>query len=208
MSVCKERAWETLKKLSFERVAGTEEEKRAAEMILEEMQKAGVDACIEEFEIDMPEITEVSFAVTKPEYKEYHCIGIGKSGTTPDEGITAPFAYIENALEAYLIVSELWRLTYKIGHLSLKGKYKSAIKAFALSLFAPTTILSGLKKSCTAKPSLKNSGNEITSNSALGFVFLIRFSTISPVLTGTVDFIATTVYPLKYLASSSDACLI
>ena len=42
MSVCKERAWETLKKLSFERVAGTEEEKRAAEMILEEMQKAGV----------------------------------------------------------------------------------------------------------------------------------------------------------------------
>lgn len=102
MSVCKKRAWETLTKLSFERIAGTEEEKRAAEMILEEMQKAGVDACIEEFEIDMPEITEVKFAVTKPEYKEYHCIGIGKSGTTPDEGITAPFAYIENALDANL----------------------------------------------------------------------------------------------------------
>ena len=102
MSVCKKRAWETLTKLSFERIAGTPEEKKAAEMILEEMQKAGVEASIEEFEIDMPEITEVSFAVTKPEYKEYHCIGIGKSGTTPDEGITAPFAYVENALEANL----------------------------------------------------------------------------------------------------------
>jgi len=102
MSVCKKRAWETLTKLSFERVTGTEEEKRAAQMILEEMQNAGVDACIEEYEIDMPEITEVSFAVTKPEYKEYHCIGIGKSGETPDEGITAPFAYIENALDANL----------------------------------------------------------------------------------------------------------
>lgn len=102
MSVCKERAWETLTKLSFERVTGTEEEKKAAQMILEEMQKAGVDACIEEYEIEMPEITEVSFAVTKPEYKEYHCIGIGKSGQTPDEGIVAPFAYIENATETNL----------------------------------------------------------------------------------------------------------
>lgn len=99
MSVCKERAWETLKKLSFERVTGTKEELKAANILKEECEKAGVEAHLEAYEIDMPEITEVSFAVTKPEYKEYHVIGIGNSGETSDQGITAPFVYIENALD-------------------------------------------------------------------------------------------------------------
>lgn len=102
MSVCKERAWETLTKLSFERVTGTQQELDAANYLKEECEKAGVEAHLESYEIEMPEIHEVFMAVTKPEYKEYPVIGIGKSGTTPDEGITAPFVYIENALEANL----------------------------------------------------------------------------------------------------------
>ena len=39
MSVCKERAWETLKKLSFERVTGTKEELKAANILKEECEK-------------------------------------------------------------------------------------------------------------------------------------------------------------------------
>lgn len=103
MPVCKERAWETLKKLSFERVTGTQQELDAANYIQSECEKAGVEAHLESYEIDMPEIQEVFMAVTKPEYKEYHVIGIGKSGQTPDEGICAPFVYIENALDANLV---------------------------------------------------------------------------------------------------------
>lgn len=102
MSVCKKRAWDTLTKLSFERVTGTAQEKEAAEFLKSECEKAGVEAHLESYEIGMPEIQEVSFAVTKPEYKEYEVIGIGNCACTPDEGITAPFVYIENGTEANL----------------------------------------------------------------------------------------------------------
>lgn len=102
MSVNKERAWETLTKLSFERVTGTEQEKEAAEYLKSECEKAGAEVHLESYEIDMPEIQEVSFAVTKPNYKEYKVIGIGKCDCTPEEGITAPFVYVENGTEANL----------------------------------------------------------------------------------------------------------
>ena len=64
----------------------------------------------------------------------------------------------------------------------------------------PIIILSGLKKSSMADPSLKNSGFDTTSNELLGFVFFIIFSTIFDVPTGTVDFETITVYPFKFLA--------
>lgn len=41
MGVCKERAWEVLNKISFERVTGTKEEKEAAKIIQEECKKVG-----------------------------------------------------------------------------------------------------------------------------------------------------------------------
>ena len=103
MSVCKERAWKALTDLSFERVTGTPAEKKAAEMLIAECAKSGVEAHLESYEIDMPEITQALFAVTAPEYKEYVCIALGKSGCTPDEGIEAPLVYIENAVDANLI---------------------------------------------------------------------------------------------------------
>ena len=84
MSVCKERAWKALTDLSFERVTGTPAEKKAAEMLIAECAKSGVEAHLESYEIDMPEITQAFFAVTAPEYKEYVCIALGKSGCTPD----------------------------------------------------------------------------------------------------------------------------
>ena len=79
MSLCSKRAWKALEKLSFVRVAGTCEELKAAEFLKAECEKAGVEAVIEDFEIEMPEIKTVKFEVLEPEYKEYHLIGIGKS---------------------------------------------------------------------------------------------------------------------------------
>ena len=81
MAVCKERAWKTLEELSFVRVAGTAEELKAAEYLKQECEKAGIHAQIEEFEIDMPEITKAEFEVLEPEPRKYHVIGIGKSGS-------------------------------------------------------------------------------------------------------------------------------
>ena len=53
MSVCKERAWKTLEEISFVRVAGTEKELEAAKYLQQQCQNAGVDAVIEDFEIEM-----------------------------------------------------------------------------------------------------------------------------------------------------------
>ena len=47
MSLCKKRAFEVLERLSFERIAGTSEELRAAHLLEEECKKAVVEVTIE-----------------------------------------------------------------------------------------------------------------------------------------------------------------
>lgn len=103
MNICKERAFDLLKQISFQRIAGTAEELKCAEMLKAECEKVGVPAVIESFEIDMPEIHEAKLEVTKPEHCEIRCIGIGKSGVTPDEGLCGPLLYIEDGMEANLV---------------------------------------------------------------------------------------------------------
>ena len=103
MSICKERAFEVLKKISFERIAGTDKELECAHIIEEECKKAGLDVVIEDFEIDSPEIYEAKFKVTKPVEYEFTCIGVGESGNTPDEGVSAPLCYVENGMAANLL---------------------------------------------------------------------------------------------------------
>ena len=103
MGVCKERAWEALQRFSFERVAGTEAEVKAANMLKEECEKIGVKCEIESYELETPTVTKAVLAITKPEYKEIPCIGVAGSGNTPDEGLVGSFKYIENGLDANLI---------------------------------------------------------------------------------------------------------
>ena len=103
MSIYKERAFEVLKKISFERIAGTDKELECAHIIEEECKKVGLDVVIEDFEIDSPEIYEAKFKVTKPVEYEFTCIGVGKSGNTPDEGVSAPLCYVENGMAANLL---------------------------------------------------------------------------------------------------------
>lgn len=103
MGLCKDRAFEVLKKISFERIAGTEKELECANILKEEIEKAGLKAEIEEFEIEQPEVFEAKLKIIKPQELEINCVGIGKSGTTSDEGISAPLCYIENGMDANLI---------------------------------------------------------------------------------------------------------
>lgn len=94
MGMDKTRAFETLNRLAFNRVSGTEKELEAAKMILAECEKMGATVTIEPFEISQPEVTAVKLEMTKPYTKEFYCTGLGRSGTTPDEGIVGPLAYI------------------------------------------------------------------------------------------------------------------
>lgn len=103
MCLNKERAFEVLNKISFERIAGTDKELECANILKEEIEKYGIEVEIQDFEIDMPEVQEVRFMTTKPFEEEYTCIGIGKSGYTDDEGIRGPICYIENGMDANLL---------------------------------------------------------------------------------------------------------
>jgi len=106
MNICKDRAFEVLTRLSVPRIAGTPGELAAAELLKAECDKIGVPAVIEAFEIDMPEVFEAKLTVTKPEVCEINCIGIGRSGNTPDEGICGPLLYVEDGMEANLLDAE------------------------------------------------------------------------------------------------------
>lgn len=103
MSLDKERAFELLKKISFERIAGTIKETECAHILEEECKKAGVSVEIEDFEIETPEVEKAVLTVTKPNKLNINCVGIGKSGVTQDEGISAPLCYVENGMDANLL---------------------------------------------------------------------------------------------------------
>ena len=98
MDICKNRAYDLLKRMSFQRIAGTTEEKECAQLLLEECQKAGVDAYIEDFEIDMPLISK---AYLEADGKTIPCIGVGKTGSCED--LEGEFLYVENGLPVNFI---------------------------------------------------------------------------------------------------------
>lgn len=80
-----------LEKLSFERIAGSKEEYRAAMIIKEEIEKMGLNATLEPFEIEFPEEVTATFEITAPQNQSFEVTGVGMAGVT--KGLEAPFYY-------------------------------------------------------------------------------------------------------------------
>lgn len=97
------RAYSLLERISFERMGGTENELKAANILKEEIEKCGVNAHFEEFEVDHSDILEATLEVIEPFNKKYNVTGVKMTGNTPDEGIIAPLVYVEDATDANLI---------------------------------------------------------------------------------------------------------
>jgi len=95
-------SYSLIKSLLFERIGGSKEELKAAKIIQEELKKDGIESHLEEFEVDSFEIMEAKLEVLEPKYKEYTVTGIGRSGSTPDEGIEAELVYVENGHDVNL----------------------------------------------------------------------------------------------------------
>jgi len=89
------RAVEILKKLSFPRLAGTEGEEKARELIVKELESYGYKPILEEFELMTFRIKEAKFEVLEPWKEEIPCTGVGFSGSTPPEGVEGPIKYVE-----------------------------------------------------------------------------------------------------------------
>jgi hypothetical protein len=97
MKFSAKREFELLSKIGFVRTSGTSEEKRAAEILLDEIKAIGVEGKLEPFKVDLYEIKKAKFEVLEPYYMEYTVNGYGMSGSTPQEGFECEFEYVENA---------------------------------------------------------------------------------------------------------------
>ena len=102
MTVSEERAFELLKKMAFERVSGTGEERRAAEILRGEAASFGVSAEFDPFSVEDADVLRAELEVLSPFHKKYEVTGFKRSADTPDEGLTAGFLYVEDAAEALL----------------------------------------------------------------------------------------------------------
>ena len=85
---------EFIKKLYFNRTAGSENEKKAAGIIAETVRDLGGNADYEPFDIEQFIIEEARFsAYSNGTETQVEVTGYGRTGSTPDGGIEAPFMY-------------------------------------------------------------------------------------------------------------------
>ena len=87
-----------LNRLSFNRFGGTDDEKKAAELIVSEIEALGGSAEIWEFPIPGYSISKATLKVTEPYEEEITVTGIGRSGSTEGE-IEAELFYAEQGEE-------------------------------------------------------------------------------------------------------------
>ena len=90
------KQYEFMEKFQYSREAGTENEEKAGDEILQSLAEAGVTGTSEEFLFSAYEITQARLIVTQPYEKEYLVSGYQRCGSTPKGGVTAPFLYVEN----------------------------------------------------------------------------------------------------------------
>jgi len=96
MKVSAHRAFALLKELAYVRVSATNEEKTAAERLLNEALSAGVPAHIEEFQVSAGKVSHAKLVVTEPYTKEYEVTGYECALSTPEGGLDGEFYYAEN----------------------------------------------------------------------------------------------------------------
>ncbi|MEG1528041.1 MAG: M28 family metallopeptidase [Clostridia bacterium] len=89
----KNRAFNLLKKMEFTRIGGTAEELKCANMLADEIKKSGLTPSIEPFAVNSQTITKAKLIA---DGQEYPCVAYGNCGSTPKEGLTAEFYYLEN----------------------------------------------------------------------------------------------------------------
>lgn len=96
MEVSGKRAMELLEKINFTRVAGSEEELRAAEILKAECEAIGVPAQLESFQIEDAEVETATLEILEPYRQEYPVTGYKCAKNTYQGGLEAEFLYVEN----------------------------------------------------------------------------------------------------------------
>ncbi len=98
MDISGKRMFSLLEKLNFVRLSTFEGERKAAQILADEIRAIGVEPTVEPFSAPHYEIKKAKLEVTAPFYREYEVSGYGFSGNAAKDGIEAEFKYLE-ALE-------------------------------------------------------------------------------------------------------------
>ena len=100
--------FDLVERMSFLRYGGTDEELRAANILLDEIKKLGGEGHLEEFRIPACELKKYTAKVIAPYEKELEVMAYGCSGTLPQGGADLKLYYAERGLpEDYLGMDDL-----------------------------------------------------------------------------------------------------
>ncbi|MFO8059669.1 MAG: M28 family metallopeptidase [Bacillota bacterium] len=99
-------AYSLLKEISFERLGGSEEERRAADILTGRLLDLGLQPEQAEFDIWSYEPVEAGLEVLEPYRGQCEVEVYGLTGSTPPGGIEAEFLYAEEAEEVSLVEAE------------------------------------------------------------------------------------------------------
>ena len=97
--------WDIVQRLSFNRVAGTADCERAADLIEAEVNRLGGTVAREDFTFDYFVIDRASFRVTEPYEKEYTVTGYERARSTGEEGLDGEFFYAEDVFPGIFLRS-------------------------------------------------------------------------------------------------------
>lgn len=119
----KYRSFDLLKRLSFVRTGGSKEELAAAQLLQQECQHLGVQATIEDFEVDGYREQQAILTFQQPEMT-IECAVVGNSGQTDENGLEADFCYIssEADVEVSDVAGKICLVHSKIARINLYKK--------------------------------------------------------------------------------------
>lgn len=95
------KSFDFLQKLYFVRTGGSVEEDKAADIIVKECEELGVSAVKESFLVDGFEPIKCSLSFIDPDF-DVECAPVGMTSSTPEEGIIAPFTYVDSLEDAQI----------------------------------------------------------------------------------------------------------
>lgn len=130
MAISGKRMMSLLKKLGFERLSTYEGEKKAAEILCEEIRAIGLTPTVEPFMAPRYTVTDCSLTVTAPFEKSIPCTGYGFSGNAAKDGIEAEFQYIEG-FEPINLVGVKGKIVLITQGMPISG-YEALVKAGAV----------------------------------------------------------------------------
>jgi aminopeptidase YwaD len=103
MSSQKQRAFSFLEKIFFVREAGTSAELKAAGILLDEIRDIGFKGSLESFLILQNDVKKVEFEILEPYTASYKVAAYGLAENTPPGGLSADFAYVQDANDMDLL---------------------------------------------------------------------------------------------------------